>query len=1404
MPFKPNSVLLHSIFLAALACVFVLLFLAKAPLREPEASTISPRTAAPRAVAPAPRRVTDVVERSQPTAKRGKPGFHHVKKPGSEPAWAVIYGEEFWRTPAPLRVKTGGAPFDVHSSIDRVRHAFGGDANALDVKGATFAVDLDGKGFRFSPYQPNSKGAQVQNGVALHASTAAIRSGATSLYRAGQPLEWAINGNIAQAALSPESGIVEHYDVRNDGVSVTWIFNEKPDLAQDVEIEWSLTGMQIGPRTASGQHYLDGAGKARVRAGNATAVDARGMSTSLQTETRNGNVVIRIPRALIEKSGFPLAIDPTVSAEYELDTPIISPDADQNALAAVSSNGADYFVLWTEGDGGSNPFDIYGLVVGADGDHSTVPISICSASGNQNSVVVTANDSGSWLVVWLDTRSGTNDVYGALVDSFGMVQTVADGVAICAATGSQSSPTVASVGNEWLVAWSDPRTASGDIYGATIDSSGAPQQTDGFIICTATGQQRLPVAQGNGTSYYVIWEDKRTSSFGDVYGNLVSTSGTVADTSGTAICTAADTQTALQLASTGTEWLAAWHDKRTLDSLNHDIYGRTIDGGGTPGTEFVIVDDPSNQTYPSLASNGTDYFVAWTDARFSNDGDIFGTLISQSGIVATADGAVICDASDSTQIRQVANSGENWMVIWKDERTGDGNVYGAIVDSSGNSSPVDGFALTSDVNDQYAAQLAGNGTNWLVCWIDARNLASSNEDVYGALVSASQVVEPLDGTPIALAANTEEEISIASNGSTWFAAWTDNRNQTTTGLDIYGMMLDACGCPITTDGIAIATVADDQEGPAVGASGSNYLVAWENQNAADPTVRAATVDANGDVSANNGFEVSNPPSTNEPSDLDVDGNGSEWLVNWSHSSGLDGAIISSAGAITSSLSFAGAINSADAAACGNDWLVAWCPAANEARYSVVHPNGSLSPDDDLLADGAGTEAQIRVASSSTGWITAWTDTRNGNADIYAVLFDTAGAITAADTAVCTETSAQSTPALASNDAGTLIAWTDARADASGDIYGAILIPSGVVQQANGFSIASGTDAQTAPEVATEGADWLVAWQSGTLVDAAVVESGATVADLAMTGEEASGPRIALGPNNQFLVAFEGHNSDGQGIWTGTDRAAAQIVDFRQTQTIDFTEIPDQAYSAAAITLVATASSTLPVTFTVGSGPATVLGNQLTLTGIGEVTVWAGQAGDENYQPASSAQTFTVSKQSQSISFAAISTKEFSSNTFAISATSNRGLTVSYGVASGPAVLSGNRVRMTGLGTVILVASNGGNSVTNAANASNSFRIVDTTDPSISIKSRFHTSGGSKGISGILKDNHDITKIKYRIKGPDGNFGRYKTDRFRGTDDQRGFHLSIPTPNPGTYTVELIAFDQAGNRGEKKVTIVREE
>ena len=166
------------------------------------------------------------------------------------------------------------------------------------------------------------------------------------------------------------------------------------------------------------------------------------------------------------------------------------------------------------------------------------------------------------------------------------------------------------------------------------------------------------------------------------------------------------------------------------------------------------------------------------------------------------------------------------------------------------------------------------------------------------------------------------------------------------------------------------------------------------------------------------------------------------------------------------------------------------------------------------------------------------------------------------------------------------------------------------------------------------------------------------------------------------------NSCGNGPVSNTISFASASL----PQTITFPTMAGKAYGDAPFVPVATASSGLPVSFNIISGPASINAqtNTLTITGTGLVTVNAFQPGDHIYDTAAFVtRSFTVSKAAQVISFATIADQNFTNTSTSLSAITTSGLPVTFTIVSGPASIAGGQLTFTGLGTVVVRASQTG-------------------------------------------------------------------------------------------------------------------
>jgi hypothetical protein len=188
--------------------------------------------------------------------------------------------------------------------------------------------------------------------------------------------------------------------------------------------------------------------------------------------------------------------------------------------------------------------------------------------------------------------------------------------------------------------------------------------------------------------------------------------------------------------------------------------------------------------------------------------------------------------------------------------------------------------------------------------------------------------------------------------------------------------------------------------------------------------------------------------------------------------------------------------------------------------------------------------------------------------------------------------------------------------------------------------------------------------------------------------------ISLQPGDNVITVtgFDAAGNAGNDTITVHSNAVVQA-----SQTISFGNITDQTFGAGNLTLSATSSSGLSITYQVVSGPATLTSNTLSFTGPGAVVISATQDGNGSFLAAPSVQQiFNVLPSAQQITFQPISTL-MSGGNVVLSAAASSGLPVTFIVLAGPGQVDGNQLEATGLGTIVVQASQSGDVNNQAAN-----------------------------------------------------------------------------------------------------------
>jgi hypothetical protein len=414
-------------------------------------------------------------------------------------------------------------------------------------------------------------------------------------------------------------------------------------------------------------------------------------------------------------------------------------------------------------------------------------IPLCTESNQQNMPEMVSDGAGGAIVVWFDARNPTSyDIYAQRFDAAGVVQWTTDGAPICTATGSQLMQKVVSDGaGGAIIVWLDQRSGSDDIYAQRVNSAGTVQWTStGVALCTATGNQNNPQIVADGAGGAVItWLDGRAGATFGIYAQRVNSAGAPLWTAdGVALCTLADIQSYPRIASDGSGGgIVTWQDTRGGSLLA--VYGQRVDGAGTPQwttNGLLLCAAPERQFSPEIVSDGSGgAIVVWSDLRNSSY-DLYGQRVTGAGALQwTADGLPVCTAAGNQYSPRLAADGSGGVfVVWNDGRSGSGfDLYVQRLNGTGAAQwTVDGLPLCTAPGDPGGFNITSDGASGaILVWEDPRN--GTNYEVFARRVGGTGPVGPNNGVALLSTPHVNHFPQVLPDGSGGaIAAWVDQRN----------------------------------------------------------------------------------------------------------------------------------------------------------------------------------------------------------------------------------------------------------------------------------------------------------------------------------------------------------------------------------------------------------------------------------------------------------------------------------------------------------------------------------------------------------------------------------------------------------------------------------------------------
>ncbi len=418
---------------------------------------------------------------------------------------------------------------------------------------------------------------------------------------------------------------------------------------------------------------------------------------------------------------------------------------------------------------------------------------ICTAENEQYFPTITTDGTDGVIVTWQDGRNGNYDIYAQRVDSNGNPVWKENGIPICMHDASQSTPAIVSdLNGGAIIVWGDTRNGSQDSYAQHINAEGDKLwEQDGVSICVEPNLQDdfTAISDGKG-GVIIVWEDWRSGNQ-DIYAQKLSADGTVAwEQNGIAVFKGDGDQYDPAIIRDGDGGaFIVWWDISTPD---WNIFAQRIDSKGDIAWDspVPVCSAQGNQGAPALVTDGNGgVFCVWADYRndpnFLSSAQLYAQHLTADGkILWMKDGIPIGKVNANQQQHNCISDGVGgFIVAWWDDRDIFPDIYAQRINVDGKILwDKEGIPICTEGGVQQNPMLVTDGVGGaIVYWVDFReDIGNTTEDaIYAQRIdSDGNVLWQENGVPVSAAEKeqiTPRAISVGTGSA--IVAWSDARGK---------------------------------------------------------------------------------------------------------------------------------------------------------------------------------------------------------------------------------------------------------------------------------------------------------------------------------------------------------------------------------------------------------------------------------------------------------------------------------------------------------------------------------------------------------------------------------------------------------------------------------------------------
>ena len=521
---------------------------------------------------------------------------------------------------------------------------------------------------------------------------------------------------------------------------------------------------------------------------------------------------------------------PNWSSNPQVNDLVATYSNNQNQLQSISDGQGGVYIVWQDNRNSSTTeWDIYAQRLSYNGERlwDEDGSVICNANANQSVPFLVGDGSGGILVFWTDFRDGDLDIYAQRVNSSGLIQWAANGVAVAAGAGAQRfnnlhhyrkyPPIISDNSGGAYFAFMDDSDGDFDIYAQRINGSGAKQWgVNGVKVTNLSRDDRdQRIASDGQGGIFVVWENDQGGGLTSLFAQRVNANGDLMWTPVDGLNIVPDPVPLPvmsppkpgdpEIVSDGQGGAIILFNTYPGFSLG-DLYMQRIDSEGNLlwGNSGKVLSNHEQIEihYSILRKGGGEFYAIWADQRASYwDGptfmpvtgyDIYAQKIDLNGnrLWTPETGIPVCVYNGVQYSPEaIVDPFGNLIVGWRDDRnpsspTGTGkDIYAQMVKSDGTlgwiiggegsgtlSGDENGVPVCSAMNDQFEPQLAlSSAMGFIITWSDNRD---GNTDIYASFVNYTSGL--LGGENVVLTVRWLYTQAIQSNENVliqWSTSW---------------------------------------------------------------------------------------------------------------------------------------------------------------------------------------------------------------------------------------------------------------------------------------------------------------------------------------------------------------------------------------------------------------------------------------------------------------------------------------------------------------------------------------------------------------------------------------------------------------------------------------------------------